>query len=256
MTWRASVLTLFPEMFPGPLGLSLAGKALREGRWSLEATDIRGFATDRHRTVDDTPFGGGAGMVMRPDVVDAAVDAAVAANPGAPLAYLTPRGRLLDQALVREVASGPGLVLLCGRYEGVDQRVIEARGMVEISVGDIVLSGGELAALLLLDACVRLLPGVMGASASAVEESHGPEGLLEYPHYTRPADWQGRKVPEVLLSGHHAEVARWRRERAEDATRTRRPDLWAKHLQRNTAVRGDADGRKDSGRLDGHPAAA
>jgi tRNA (guanine37-N1)-methyltransferase len=247
MTWRASVLTLFPEMFPGPLGASLAGKALRDGRWSIETQDIRSFAPGRHRSVDDTPFGGGAGMVMRPDVVDAAVGAAVAANPGAPLVYLTPRGRLLDQALVREWSAGPGLVLLCGRYEGVDQRVIEARGMIELSVGDVVLSGGEIGALLLLDACIRLLPGVMGAAASAVEESHGPEGLLEYPHYTRPADWQGRAVPEVLLSGHHAEVARWRRERAEDITRTRRPDLWAKHVNRNTG---------EAGRLDGHPAAA
>jgi tRNA (guanine37-N1)-methyltransferase len=256
MSWRAAILTLFPEMFPGPLGLSLAGKALREGRWSVEAMDIRGFATDRHRTVDDTPFGGGAGMVMRPDVVDAAVQAATAANPGAPVIYLTPRGRLLDQALVRDLAAGPGCVLLCGRYEGVDQRVIEARALTEISVGDVVLSGGEVAALLLLDACVRLLPGVMGASASALEESHGPEGLLEYPHYTRPAEWQGRSVPEVLLSGHHAEVAKWRRARAEDATRTRRPDLWAKHIQRNAAFRREADGHQESGRLDGHPAAA
>ena len=248
--WRASVLTLFPEMFPGPLGLSLAGKALREERWAIEATDIRGFAHDRHRTVDDTPFGGGAGMVMRPDVVDAAIGAAVAANPGAPVIYLTPRGRVLDQALVRDLAAGPGLVLLCGRYEGVDQRVIEERGMLELSVGDVVLSGGEVAALLLLDACVRLLPGVMGAAASAVEESHGPEGLLEYPHYTRPAEWQGRTVPEVLLSGHHAEVARWRRARAEDTTRARRPDLWAKHLARQADPDAGRAGR------DGAPAQA
>lgn len=240
MTWRAAILTLFPEMFPGPLGFSLAGKALREGRWALETLDIRGFATDRHRSVDDTPFGGGAGMVMRPDVVDAALAAAAASHPGAPLIYLTPRGRLLDQALVRQLAAGPGCVLLCGRYEGVDQRVVEARGLVEISAGDIVLSGGEVAALLLLDACVRLLPGVMGAAASAAEESHGPEGLLEYPHYTRPADWNGRAVPEVLLSGHHAEVAKWRRARAEEITRARRPDLWTRYLQR----------------LDGPPAAA
>jgi tRNA (guanine37-N1)-methyltransferase len=246
MTWRASVLTLFPEMFPGPLGLSLAGKALREGRWAVEATDIRGFATDRHRSVDDTPFGGGAGMVMRPDVLDAALGAAIAANPGARRIYLTPRGRLLDQALVRDLASGPGVILLCGRYEGVDERVIEARELEEVSAGDVVLSGGEVAALLLLDACVRLLPGVMGASDSAAEESHGPEGLLEYPHYTRPAEWQGRKVPDVLLSGHHAEVARWRRQRAEETTRLRRPDLWERHLQRNAAP----------GRLDGPPAAA
>jgi tRNA (guanine37-N1)-methyltransferase len=230
MTWRASVLTLFPEMFPGPLGFSLAGKALREERWALETFDIRSFAPGRHRSVDDTPFGGGAGMVMRPDVVDAAIGAAVESNPGTPLIYLSPRGRLLDQALVRDLAAGPGCVLLCGRYEGVDQRVIEARDMLEISAGDIVLSGGEVAALLLLDACVRLLPGVMGAAASAAEESHGPEGLLEYPHYTRPAEWNGRAVPDILLSGHHAEIAKWRRARAEEITRARRPDLWARHL--------------------------
>jgi tRNA (guanine37-N1)-methyltransferase len=247
MTWRASVLTLFPDMFPGPLGLSLAGKALREGRWSVDASDIRSFATDRHRTVDDTPFGGGAGMVMRPDVVDAALAAAIAANPEAPRIYLSPRGRLLDQALVRDLAAGPGVILLCGRYEGVDERVIEARGLSEISAGDVVLSGGEIAALLLLDACVRLLPGVMGAAESAAEESHGPEGLLEYPHYTRPAEWEGRAVPAVLLSGHHAEVAKWRRARAEEITRARRPDLWVRHLQRNAG---------EGGRLDGHPAAA
>jgi tRNA (guanine37-N1)-methyltransferase len=227
--WHASVLTLFPEMFPGPLGLSLAGKALREGRWALEAIDIRDFATDRHRTVDDTPFGGGAGMVMRPDVVDAAVGVAVAGgDPARPLAFLTPRGRLFDQALARELAAGPGCVLLCGRYEGVDQRVVEARGMREVSVGDYVLSGGEPAALVVLDACVRLLPGVMGAAASAEEESHAA-GLLEYPHYTRPAEWQGRRVPDVLVSGHHAEVGRWRRAEAERITAERRPDLWAKH---------------------------
>jgi len=240
MSWQATILTLFPDMFPGPLGLSLAGRALREGRWGIEALDIRSFATDRHRTVDDTPFGGGAGMVMRPDVLDVACAAAVAKNPGAPLVYLTPRGRRLDQALVRDMATGPGVVVLCGRYEGVDQRVIEARDMLEVSAGDFVLSGGEPAALLLLDACVRLLPGVMGAAASAAEESHGPEGLLEYPHYTRPAEWNGRGVPDVLLSGHHAEVAKWRRTRAEEITRARRPDLWNRYLQR----------------LDGPPAAA
>jgi tRNA (guanine37-N1)-methyltransferase len=250
MTWRASVLTLFPAMFPGPLGHSLAGRALRDGKWALEATDIRDFATDRHRTVDDTPFGGGAGMVMRPDVLDAAVGGAVAGNPGAPVVYLTPRGRLLDQALVRDLVAKPGVILLCGRYEGIDQRVIEAREMLEVSAGDVVLSGGEPAALLLLDACVRLLPGVMGAGASAEEESHGPDGLLEYPHYTRPAEWQGRSVPEVLLSGHHGEVARWRRERAEEATRTRRPDLWSRHLARR------ANPNDAPGRLDGPPAAA
>jgi tRNA (guanine37-N1)-methyltransferase len=244
--WQATVLTLFPEMFPGPLGLSLAGRALREGRWALDALDIRGFATDRHRSVDDTPFGGGAGMVMRPDVIDAACAAAIAAGPAdRPLIVLTPRGRLLDQALVRDLSSGPGAILLCGRYEGIDQRVIEARGMVEVSIGDYVLSGGEPAALVLLDACIRLLPGVMGAGeASAAEESHGAAGLLEYPHYTRPAEWQGRAVPPVLLSGHHAEVARWRRAESERITRERRPDLWARHV----AATGPA--------MDGRPAAA
>lgn len=229
MTWRASILTLFPEMFPGPLGLSLAGRALRDGRWSLEAHDIRAAATDRHRTVDDTPAGGGAGMVMRPDVLDAAIGGAMPAGDARPLIYLTPRGRLLDQAMVRSLAEGPGCVLLCGRYEGIDQRVIEARNMVELSIGDYVLSGGETAALVLLDACVRLLPGVMGAAESAAEESHGADGLLEYPHYTRPAEWQGRAIPDVLLSGHHAEIARWRRAESERITKERRPDLWARH---------------------------
>ncbi|MBS7812553.1 tRNA (guanosine(37)-N1)-methyltransferase TrmD [Roseococcus pinisoli] len=227
MSWSATLLTLFPEMFPGPLGTSLAGRALREGIWSCEARDIRAQALDRHRTVDDTPFGGGAGMVMRPDVVDAAIAAAMPAGDPRPLIYLTPRGRLLDQALVRQLAAGPGVVLLCGRYEGVDQRVIEARGMIEVSIGDYVLSGGEIGALTLLDACIRLLPGVMGAAESAVEESHSA-GLLEYPQYTRPAEWQGRAVPQVLLSGHHAEVARWRRQESEAATRERRPDLWTR----------------------------
>ncbi|PWC29007.1 tRNA (guanosine(37)-N1)-methyltransferase TrmD [Teichococcus aestuarii] len=228
MSWRATALTLFPEMFPGTLGHSLAGRALREGRWSLDTLQIRDFATDRHRTVDDTPCGGGAGLVMRPDVVDAACAAALAGGPDRPLVYLTPRGRLMDQALARELASGPGVVLVCGRYEGLDQRVIEARAMREVSVGDFVLSGGEPAALLLLDACVRLLPGVMGGADSAAEESFSdPRGaLLEYPHYTRPAVWQGRAVPDVLLSGHHAAVGQWRRDQAEAATRERRPDLW------------------------------
>ncbi len=246
MSWRASVLTLFPEMFPGPLGLSLAGRALREGVWSLEAHDIRAFATDRHRSVDDTPAGGGAGMVMRADVLDAAIGGVMAEGDARPLICLTPRGRLLDQAMVRSLAEGPGCVLLCGRYEGIDQRVIEARGMVELSIGDYVLSGGETAALVLLDACVRLLPGVMGAAESAAEESHGVEGLLEYPHYTRPAQWQGRAIPEVLLSGHHAEIARWRREQAEKITKERRPDLWARHEAK----------QRGAGGMDGHPAAA
>jgi tRNA (guanine37-N1)-methyltransferase len=231
--WRATVLTLFPEMFPGPLGLSLAGRALERGIWTLDARDIRAHATDRHRTVDDTPFGGGAGMVMRPDVLD---DALAAVSDARPAIYLTPRGRPLTQASVRRLAAGPGVVLLCGRYEGIDQRAIEARALEEISVGDYVLSGGEPAALVLLDACVRLLPGVMGAAASAEEESFSGH-LLEYPHYTRPAEWQGRRVPDVLLSGHHAEVAAWRRREAEHLTQTRRPDLWAAHL---ASLRGPA----------------
>ena len=226
MTWRASVLTLFPAMFPGPLGTSLAGRALERAVWSLEARDIRAHATDRHRTVDDTPFGGGAGMVMRPDVLDAAI---AACDDGRPVVYLTPRGRPLTQERVREFATGPGVVLLCGRYEGIDERVIEARGLEEISIGDFVLSGGEPAALVLLDACVRLLPGVMGAAESADEESFAA-GLLEYPHYTRPAEWHGKAVPDVLLSGHHGAVAAWRRAEAERITRERRPDLWARYL--------------------------
>jgi tRNA (guanine37-N1)-methyltransferase len=226
MTWRASVLTLFPDMFPGPLGHSLAWRALAAGTWSLEAVNIRDFAPDRHRSVDDTPFGGGAGMVMRPDVVDAAL-ASVADD--RPLIYLSPRGRSFRQDDAKRLAAGPGVVLLCGRYEGVDQRVIEARGCEEVSVGDYVLSGGELAAMVVLDATVRLLPGVMGAPLSAEEESFA-EPLLEYPHYTRPAEWQGRRVPDVLLSGHHAAIAAWRRAEAERITRSRRPDLWARHV--------------------------
>ena len=225
MTWRATVLTLFPEMFPGPLGHSLAARACEAGRWSLQTTDIRGFATDRHRTVDDTPFGGGAGMVLRADVADAAI-AAVA--DGRPMLALTPRGRPFTQADAAVIAAGPGVILLCGRYEGIDQRVIEARALQEISIGDYVLSGGELAAMVLLDAAIRLLPGVMGSAASAEDESFSA-GLLEYPHYTRPAVWEGRPVPDVLVSGNHAAIAAWRRAEAETITRTRRPDLWARH---------------------------
>jgi tRNA (guanine37-N1)-methyltransferase len=226
MTWRASVLTLFPEMLPGSLGLSLAGKALAAGLWSLQVQDIRAAGLGKHRNVDDTPFGGGAGMVMRPDVVDAAI-ATVADE--RPLVFLTPRGRPFRQADARRWSVGPGLVLLCGRYEGIDQRVIEARGAEEVSIGDYVLSGGELPALVVLDACVRLLPGVMGAADSAEEESF-TGGLLEYPHYTRPAEWQGRAVPDVLLSGNHAAIAAWRRARAEETTRARRPDLFAQGI--------------------------
>lgn len=225
MSWRASVLTLFPAMFPGPLGFSLAGKALAAGLWCCEALDIRVFATDRHQSVDDAPFGGGAGMVLRPDVVEAAI-AAVADD--RPLLALTPRGLPLTQTRVRVLAAGPGVILLCGRYEGIDQRVIEARGAEEISLGDFVLSGGEPAVIVLLDACVRLLPGVMGAAQSAQEESFSQD-LLEYPHYTRPASWQGREVPEVLLSGNHAAISAWRRAQAEQITRERRPDLWARY---------------------------
>ncbi len=228
MSFRASVLTLFPELFPGPLGASLAGRALAGGIWTLETVDIRAFATDRHRSVDEAPYGGGAGMVMRADVVDRALATVVdpSGADGRALICLSPRGRRLDQARVAALADGPGMVLLAGRYEGIDQRVIEARGLEELSIGDYVLSGGELAAMVLLDAVVRLLPGVMGASASSVEESFSA-GLLEYPHYTRPPVWEGRAVPEVLLSGDHAAIAAWRRVEAERVTRERRPDLLA-----------------------------
>jgi tRNA (guanine37-N1)-methyltransferase len=222
MTWRASVLTLFPAMFPGPLGQSLAGRALETGGWSLDVTQIRDFARDRHKTVDDTPFGGGAGMVLRADIVDAAV-ASVADD--RPVVCLSPRGRRFTQADARRFAGDHGVILLCGRYEGIDQRVVDARAMQEFSIGDYVLSGGELAALVLLDSVVRLLPGVMGAAESATEESFS-RGLLEYPHYTRPAEWQGRRVPDVLLSGHHGAVAAWRQAESERITRERRPDLW------------------------------
>jgi len=231
--WTVRVLTLFPEMFPGPLGLSLAGQALEAGLWALETVDIRGFARDKHRSVDDTPFGGGPGMVMRPDVIDMAIAAALAEERG-PLVYLSPRGRLLTQAVVRELADRSALTLLCGRYEGVDERVLEARQVEEVSLGDFVLSGGEPAAIALIDAVVRLLPGVLGAPATLEEESF-ERGLLEYPHYTRPADWQGRGVPEVLLSGHHERIRAWRLAQAEAITQARRPDLWARYIaQRNT----------------------
>ncbi len=226
MSWRAQVLTLFPGMFPGPLGQSLAGKALESGIWSLGVTDIREFGLGRHRSVDDTPFGGGAGMVMRPDVLDAAI-ASVADD--RPLIVLTPRGAPLAQARVQQLAKGPGAILLCGRFEGIDQRVIEARNIEEISIGDYVLSGGEIAALALLDAVVRLLPGVMGAETSAAEESFSTP-LLEYPHYTRPAVWADRAVPETLTSGNHQAIAAWRREAAAAATKIRRPDLYRQYI--------------------------
>jgi tRNA (guanine37-N1)-methyltransferase len=223
--WRATVLTLFPEMFPGPLGVSLAGKALSSGLWVLEARDIRDSATDRHRSVDDTPAGGGPGMVLRADVLAAAIDAAEIAS-GRPRLLMSPRGRPLTQCKVAELAAGPGPLIVCGRFEGVDQRVIEARGLEEVSIGDYVLSGGELAALALIDACVRLLPGVMGSQESGTDESFS-DGLLEYPQYTRPQVFEGRLIPEILASGDHAKIAAWRKAEAEALTRTRRPDLWA-----------------------------
>jgi len=223
--WRATVLTLFPEMFPGPLGVSLAGRALASGLWALEARDIRASATDRHRSVDDTPAGGGPGMVLRADVLAAAIDAADT-GPDRPRLLMSPRGRPLTQSRVRELASGPGPLLVCGRFEGIDQRVIEARGLEEVSIGDYVLSGGEIAAFALIDACVRLLPGVMGKLESGEDESFS-DLLLEYPQYTRPQTFEGRPIPDVLVSGNHAHVAAWRRSEAEALTRTRRPDLWA-----------------------------
>ena len=226
MAWRATILTLYPEMFPGPLGLSLSGKALSAATWSLEARNIRDHGIGTHRVVDDTPAGGGAGMVMRADVLAAAIDAAVGADDGRPRLLMSPRGIPLTQARVRELAAGSGALIVCGRFEGVDERVIAARGLEEISIGDYVLSGGEIAAMALIDACVRLLPGVMGAEASAAEESF-EDGLLEYPHYTRPQDFEGRAIPEVLTSGHHGNIAAWRRAEAERLTRARRPDLWA-----------------------------
>lgn len=226
MSFRATVLTLYPEMFPGALGLSLAGKALDAGTWSLEKVQIRDFATDRHRTVDDTPAGGGAGMVMRADVLARALDHEAPAGDPRPRLLMSPRGAPLTQARVRKLAQGPGAVILCGRFEGVDQRLIEARALEEVSIGDYILSGGEPAALVLLDAVVRLLPGVMGNDASGEEESF-EGGLLEHPHYTRPQEWEGRTIPEVLTSGNHARIAAWRREAAQELTRQRRPDLWA-----------------------------
>src|ERR1041384_1947929 len=222
--WHATVLTIFPEMFPGPLGLSLAGKALEKGLWALDAIDIRDHTADRHRTVDDTPAGGGPGMVMKADVVARAIDAA---GEGRPRLLMSPRGTPLTQERVAQLAAGPGAILVCGRFEGVDERVIEGRNLEEVSLGDFVLSGGETAELALLAACVRLLPGVMGRQASGTEESFA-EGLLEYPHYTRPQLWEGRTIPEVLVSGDHAKVAAWRRAEAENLTQRRRPDLWAR----------------------------
>jgi len=227
--WRASVLTIFPDMFPGPLGASLAGKALAGGVWSLDVVDIRTFATDKHRSVDDTPAGGGPGMVMRADVLGRAIDATAADQ--RPRLLLSPRGAPLTQSRVEALAEGVGAVLVCGRFEGVDERVIAGRGLEEVSLGDYVLSGGEIAAMALIDACVRLLPGVMGAPASRAEESFS-EGLLEYPQYTRPQLWEGQPIPDILLSGDHGKIAAWRQSEAEKLTRERRPDLWAAFLGR------------------------
>jgi tRNA (guanine37-N1)-methyltransferase len=228
MTFAATILTLYPDMFPGPLGQSLAGRALRQRIWSLDAVQIRDFATDKHRSVDDTPAGGGAGMVMRADILAAAVDHALNGQPQAPLLAMTPRGRPLTQDLVRSLAAGPGVSVLCGRFEGMDERLFEARPILPVSIGDYVLSGGEVATMVLLDACVRLLPGVMGAARSGEEESFEAE-LLEYPHYTRPYEWEGRTIPEVLRSGDHAKIAAWRKARAVEDTRSRRPDLMERH---------------------------
>ena len=238
--WRATVLTLFPEMFPGPLGGSLAGKALASGLWALEARDIRDSATDRHRSVDDTPAGGGPGMVLRADVLAAAIDAANIA-PARPRLLMSPRGRPLTQSRVAELAAGPGPLIICGRFEGIDQRVIEARQLEEVSVGDYVLSGGEIAALALIDACVRLLPGVMGKLASGADESFS-DGLLEYPQYTRPQEFEGLPIPETLSSGDHARIAAWRQAEAEALTKERRPDLWAARKARQKPPKTPTDG--------------
>jgi tRNA (guanine37-N1)-methyltransferase len=225
MSWRASVLTIFPEMFPGPLGISLVGKALASGIWSLDARDIRDHAIDKHRTVDDTPAGGGAGMVMKADVLARAIDAVADERPRL---LMSPRGAPLTQRRVMQLAAGPGVIILCGRFEGVDERVIAARSLEEVSLGDYVLSGGEIAAMALLDASVRLIPGVVGAEASVIDESFAV-GLLEYPQYTRPQVWEGHSIPEILTSGDHGKVAAWRRQQAEDLTKARRPDLWSAH---------------------------
>jgi tRNA (guanine37-N1)-methyltransferase len=225
MTFAATILTLYPEMFPGPLGMSLAGRALREGKYTLDTVQIRDFATDKHRSVDDTPAGGGAGMVLRADVLAAAIDSVADDRP---ILAMTPRGQPLTQPRVRELAAGPGAIILCGRFEGFDERVFEARDIEPVSIGDYILSGGEMGALVLLDTCIRLIPGVMGAASSGVEESF-ESGLLEYPHYTRPQIWEGRTIPEVLRSGDHAKIDAWRRAQAESDTRLRRPDLWERH---------------------------
>ncbi|HCR66258.1 MAG: tRNA (guanosine(37)-N1)-methyltransferase TrmD [Oceanicaulis sp.] len=229
MTFNASVLTLYPDAFPGPLGVSLLETARKNGLWALETVDIRSFSRHKHASVDDTPAGGGPGMVLRPDVSAAAIDSLP--REGRPLIYLTPRGKPLTQAMVREWSAGPGVIVFCGRFEGLDQRVIEARGMDEVSVGDAVLAGGEAPAMVLIEACVRLIPGVLGKIESTEDESFEGD-LLEYPHYTRPREWEGHEIPDVLLSGDHGRIARWRKEQAEDITRLRRPDLWKRYQRR------------------------
>ena len=241
MTFAATVLTLYPEMFPGPLGVSLAGRALREGGWTCDPVQIRDFAADKHRSVDDTPAGGGAGMVLRADVLAAAVDRVA---DGRPILAMTPRGAPLTQGRVRALASGPGVVILCGRFEGFDERLFEGRDLEQVSIGDYILSGGEMGALVLLDACIRLLPGVMGAPSSGDDESF-ETGLLEYPQYTRPYDWEGRTIPEVLRSGDHAKIAAWRHRQAEIDTRLRRPDLWERHEGARVQPPSGARRRKD-----------
>jgi len=232
MTWRATVLTLFPEMFPGPLGVSLLGKALLQNLWSLDVRDIREHGLGKHRTVDDTPSGGGPGMVMRADVASAAIAAARETNPGVPAIYLSPRGAPLTQAHVRTLQQSPGAILLCGRFEGLDQRAIDANGLEELSLGDFVLAGGEIAAMAVIEAAVRLIPGVLGAEASPEEESF-ENGLLEYPQYTRPLEFAGLAIPDVLTSGNHKEIAKWRRAQAESLTQVRRPDLWAAYKKKS-----------------------
>ena len=240
MTFIAQILTLYPEMFPGPLGISLAGRALDDGIWSCTPIHIRDFATDKHRTIDDTPAGGGAGMVLKPDILAAAVDYATERQPHAPILAMTPRGAPITQARIRELASGPGLTIVCGRFEGFDERLFEGRPQIEqVSMGDIILSGGEIGALMLLDTCIRLLPGVMGATSSGDEESF-EQGLLEYPHYTRPQNWEGRMIPEVLRSGDHAKIAAWRKQQAEADTRLRRPDLWERYNDARVQSASDA----------------
>ena len=248
MTFAAQILTLYPEMFPGPLGISLAGRALEQGIWSCETIQIRDFATDKHKSVDDTPAGGGAGMVLRADVLARAVDHALEQRPDLPVLAMTPRGAPITQGRIRALAEGPGVTILCGRFEGFDERLFEARPIEPVSMGDIILSGGEIGAFMALDACIRLLPGVMGAASSGVEESF-ESGLLEYPQYTRPYEWEGRTIPEMLRSGDHAKIAAWRKQRAEDDTRLRRPDLWERYRSARDRSASGAQ-RPDEGRQD------